>query len=247
MSSKTGMIGEGNVTNTQEVNKQDLELQRSIAASDMYQILSISLQLPSDDFVVGLLDGRWGSDVVNIFEELDIPMDKIEKMKEKMILLKGDENSKNVLLTEMRQEYFRLFSHPSNPAIPIYETMFRYKFECTGESSPSLFIDPLTLDVERCYKKAGLVTSKQVNEPADHMATEMEFMMYLYLQKAQGLQQNNQQNLAKIEGEIKEFSELHLQKWAKEFFNLCISCSQNDVYRTIGEIGSMYMTWMLAE
>lgn len=231
--------------NMHEVNTQEQETQRSIAASDMYQLLALFLHLPTEEMAIGLLNGSLAEDVLAIFKELDFSIQEIEKIGTKLINLKNNVFVKEELLTEMRREYTRLFSHPKKPAVDIYETLFLYQQEDGNEERPPLFISPAALDAERCYKKAGLRMSKKVNEPGDHMATEMEFMMYLYSQKAKALKEDNQEDITKREGEIKEFTEIHLKKWAKEFFDLCISSSQSDIYRTFSEIGSMVMIKML--
>lgn len=229
-----------------EANMREQEIQRSIAASDMYRLLFMALHFPTSELALALLDGSFTEDVMAIFEELNFSAAEMAKIKTGLIALQGDQNRKDELLTQMRREYTRLFTHPKNPVIAIYETTFRYDPEDELASKPALFISPAALDAERCYKKAGLMMSREINEPADHMATEMEFMMYLYLQKVKGLREDNQEERVRREEEIEEFREAHLQKWAKDFFDRCSSASQNDAYRVIGEIGSLYMARMLA-
>lgn len=229
----------------QKARKKEQEIQESMAASDMYRLLFMALHFPTAELALGLLNGSFTADVVAIFEELNFSATEIEKIKTGLIALQEDQNSNDELLTQMRREYTRLFTHPKNPVIAIYETTFRYDPEDDLQSKPALFISPASLDAERCYKKAGLMMSREINEPADHMATEMEFMMYLYLQKAKGLREDNQEELARREEEIKEFRNAHLQKWAKEFFDRCISESQNEAYRVIGETGRLFMARML--
>lgn len=234
------------MANSQKSDKKEQEIQRSIAASDMYQLLFMSLHLPTEELVLGLLNGSFAEDVVTIFRELNFPAAEIEKIKAGLIALGGDENRKDELLTELGREYTRLFAHPKNPVIAIYETTFRYDPTDELASRPALFISPAALDAERCYKKAGLTMSGEMNEPADHLATEMEFMMYLYSQKAKALQQDNSAEVAEREAQIKEFAEDHLNKWAKAFYDRCIAESQSDVYRMMGEIGSLYIAKMAA-
>lgn len=226
-------------------NSMEQEIQRAIASSDMYQLLSMFLHLPAGEIAEGLLDGSLGEDVLTIFQELGLSANDLENIKVKLMEIRHAKKTKEELLSEMRQEFTRLFTHPKKSEVDIYETMFRYNPE-TDEVKPSLFISPAAMDAERCYKKAGLIMSKEVNEPADHMATEMEFMMFLYLQKAKALQDDDQEALSKREAEIKEFSELHLQRWAKAFFDRCLEASNSKVYKAFGEVGSMFMDKMLA-
>ncbi|MCM1566625.1 MAG: molecular chaperone TorD family protein [Dehalobacter sp. 4CP] len=234
------------MVNTQEVNTQEQEIRRSLAASDMYQLLSMFFRLPTVEMATALLNGSLAEDVIAIYCELNFSIEEIQHIKTKFTTFQNDEKTKEELLTEIRQEYTRLFTNPKKPAMDIYETLFCFNPE-KNEGSPSLFISPAALDAERCYKKAGLMMTKEVNEPGDHMSTEMEFMMYLYLEKARALQENNQEKLDRREAEIQEFSEVHLKKWAKQFFNHCITLSNSEVYRTLGEIGSAFMREMLVK
>jgi TorA maturation chaperone TorD len=226
-------------------NTMERDIQEAIAASDMYQLLSMSLHLPTQEIAAGLLDGSLAEDVLAILGELDFSLETIEKFRTNFLEIQNNKQTQEELLSKMRQEYTRLFSHPKEPEVAIYETLFRYDPE-NDEGKPSLFISPAALDAERCYKKAGLVMSKELNEPGDHMATEMEFMMYLYLQKAKALQENKSDELSRREAEIKEFTDLHLRKWAKEFFDLCSTESSSEVYRVFGQIGSSFMAKILA-
>lgn len=229
---------------TDESMINELEIQKSIAASDMYSLLSMLLHLPTEEIAAGILDGSLAEDVLAIFEELGFSDNRIETIKTKLGALQRI-SGKDELLTEMRREYTRLFAHPKKPAIDIYETLFLFQPQEGQKDKPTLFISPAAMDAQRCYKQAGLVKSKEANEPEDHMATEMEFMAYLYMQKAKALNEDNQEGLAQRNEQIKEFSELHLRKWGIDFFDSCISSSERDVYRTFGQIGSTFMSKML--
>lgn len=221
--------------------EQELEYQKAVAASDMYQLLALSMHLPQKEWVGGLLDGSIAEDVTSLFPELEFdPRDtwNIEKTLED---IRSNGESGENLLSELRQEYTRLFSHPRKSAIAIYEAVFRYK-PGQGDDLPLLFVSPAALDAERCYKKAGLKLSNAVKESPDHMGTEMEFMMYLYLQKANAVRGDDQEELARRNAEIEEFERLHLKRWAKDFFNECKTTSTSKTYITIGEIGSLFLT-----
>lgn len=234
------------MTHLKEQTTIDGEIRRCVAASDMYQLLCMSVHLPTEELAAGLCDGSYAEDVATILEELLFPAEEVKKIKSLLAALHAGGHGKDDLLTSMRREYTRLFTHPQNPGIAIYETTFLYDPEDELQSQPTLFISPAALDAERCYKKAGLQMSEKIKEPADHMATEMEFMMYLYLQKARGLQQDLPEEAARREEEIREFSDDHLKKWAIAFFDRCKTSSQNDCYKIIGEIGSLYLKGMLA-
>src|SRR5690606_40033624 len=59
---------------------------------------------------------------------------------------------------------------------------------------------------------AGLHLTNTSKRPADHMATELEFMMYLYGSKGIALKEQNRERLGRIDERIAEFEEQHLLK-----------------------------------
>lgn len=227
------------------VTANELEIQRSMAAADMYRLLAIFLNLPTQEMVGGILDGSLAEDVVAIFEELGFIDSRTEAIKAQLEGLQEGISNKPEFFTAMRREYTRLFTHPKQPAVEIYETLFTFKPETKNQKKPVLYISPAAMDAEHCYRQAGLERSKEANEPEDHMATEMVFMAYLYLQKAKGLYEGNQEEVVKRDEQITEFIERHLQKWGVDFFGRCISSSESRVYQTFGQIGSEFLSRML--
>ncbi|MGS0765385.1 TorD/DmsD family molecular chaperone [Syntrophomonas curvata] len=225
-------------------NTTEQRIQTAIAASDLYQLLAISLQLPTREITAGLLDGSLAEDVLAIFDELGFPAHLQEDLKTEFSQIQQESKNQEELLSDLRKEYTRLFTHPQKSQIDIYESLFLFNPQELGEK-PLLFISPAAMDAERCYKKAGVIRSKEVNEPGDHMATEMEFMMFLYLQKAKALQEGNQTGAERREEEIREFYDVHLQKWAIDFFGRCTILSKHPFFRAVGKTGSIFMEEML--
>jgi len=224
------------------------EVMHVLAISDFYQLLAISLRLPDHDLAQGMLDGSYGQDAVNILQELYCDEEKIAEVKKLFAKLSlnaklssNDELSLSKdkvtsFLIEMRREYTRLFDNPKNPALSIYETVFLHDPEEEKEEL-MLFMSPAALDAERCYKEAGVSLVKQSSEPADHMATELEFMMYLYAKKGQVLQEGNEEAFNLINKQIKEFHKLHLNKWALDFFKKLQAEAKLLPYQGIAQIG----------
>lgn len=230
---------------TKGIITKEIEVQHAVAASDMYQLLSRFLHLPTEEIAVGILEGSLTNDVREIFKELGVYDSRIEEINSRLQALQGKTAEKNEYLSALRQEYTRLFTHPRKPVIDIYETFFLFQPEDSGQDKPTLFISPAALDAERRYKQAGLVRAKEFNEPADHIATELEFMAYLYWQLAKALQEDNRKEITQRKEQIKEFAKYHLQKWAMDFFTRCTSDSQTEVYQIYGLIGSTFLNKVL--
>ncbi|KGK90454.1 dehydrogenase [Desulfosporosinus sp. HMP52] len=213
---------------------EEQKVKEACATSDFFQLLSISLRLPTTELAEALLDGSYRQDGINILEELSCSKKDLLLVSESLDTLKGSKEGLTPLLIEMRREYTRLFDDPKQPALNIYETLFLHNPE-DGQGA-MLFMSPTALDVERCYREAGVSLVRQSAEPADHMATELEFMMYLYGKKGQALKEENHEALEKIEQQIQQFERMHLKKWCVEFFNGLHTKSTSNSYQALAKL-----------
>lgn len=201
--------------NNQTIVNREEQINTAFSTSDFYQLLSTSLQLPTSELAEALLDGSYKADVLTILTELSCSEEDILKVENAFSPLQSSFKDAQDLLEEMRMEHTRLFYHPKKPAIDIYETTF-LKAEKEGSEKPMLFVSQEALQVEKCYKEAGLII--KTREPADHIVTELEFMMDLYGKKALAMRTENTESLEKIEKQISHFEEQHLGKWGYNFF-----------------------------
>ena len=199
-------------------DRQRQEAINAFTISDFFQLLSISLRLPNHELAQALLDGSYGGDALYILEELSCAQEEVDSVREALVNLTPPKEDVTAFLIQMRREYTRLFDDPKKPAVNIYETLFLYDPQ-EDKGGVMLFMSPAALDAERCYRSAGVSLVKQSAEPADHMATELEFMMYLYAKKGKAIQEENTEELAVLEKQIKEFTDLHLHKWCRAFFD----------------------------
>lgn len=209
------------------------------ACSDVYQLLSMFLRLPTKELVEGLRDGSLADDVENIFHEIEIDDTEtalfMESLRESSLSDTPEET-----LSGLRREYTRMFSNPKKPEIDIYEALFLWDKD-SGEPKPSLFISPAALDAERCYKKAGLARSKEINESADHFATQMEFMMFLYADLATSLQEDEGEKYENTKEILQEFEQLHLKRWAQPFFKRCCDICNHPIMTGFWSIGDVFL------
>lgn len=217
--------------------KRERELDRNtfvaFATSDFYQLLSVSLHWPSDELSIAILDGSYMHDGMNILEELSCSENDLQQVK--TAFEASGETAKDAaqLLKELRREYTRLFNHPVKPVLDIYESIFLGTEGGNPEAKES-FLNPISVDVERFYQAAGLIN--QSSEPADHIVTELEFMMYLYRSKGKALQEQDYESAAKIDQQIQEFAAKHLGKWCHKFFDILEESSQVPFYKVVGKI-----------
>ncbi|MGV8083888.1 MAG: molecular chaperone [Coriobacteriia bacterium] len=226
-------------------NAQRDELQRVVAISDMFRLMSLVLRFPTNEVAVGFLNGALSADVTDIFEEIGVNDSRIDDIVARFSDIQGDLANEEEFLAELRREYTYLFNHPDKPAVDIYESQFLYRASGVESERPVHFVNPAALDAERCYRQADLTGSEDLREPADNMATEMEFMMYLFARKAVALEAGDSDGSERVETQIEEFSRIHLQKWALRFFGSVVSHSRTSAYGAVGLTGLVFMTHIL--
>lgn len=224
-------------------NVLEQDIAKAFATSDLYQLLSISLRLPTNELAEALLNCSYRQDGINILEELSCSQGDIAQVSEALGRLEGTIAEITPFLIELRREYTRLFDDPKKPAINIYETLFLHDPE--DKQGVMLFMSPAALDAERCYKEAGVSLVKQSAEPADHMATELEFMMYLYAEKGKALQEENPEKVEKLEKQIHQFEELHLKKWCPAFFDTLENEARLAPYHALCQLGRIGLSKVL--
>lgn len=222
-------------------NLHEQNVMNAFAISDFYQLLAVSLRLPNNELAKAMLEGSYGQDAINILEELSCSQEDLTKVKESLSALSSPEEDTTSFLIRMRREYTRLFDDPKKPAISIYETLFLHNPE-ENNGGVMLFMSPSALDAERCYREAGVRVVKQSAEPADHIATELEFMMYLYAKKGKALREQNAEDIARIEKHLKEFEKLHLNKWGQRFFEALQTETKEAAYLAVAQLAQVGLT-----
>jgi TorA maturation chaperone TorD len=213
---------------------------RLVAISDLFRLLSILLRLPTDEVVCAVSEEVIEKDLRQIAGEIGFDDLGRQATKEALDMLAKQRVEGTLSLTELRIEFTRLFSHPDTPAIHICECLFLFWSRNPNgkpEEAPRLFISPAAFDAEQHYRKAGFIRSPSINEPADSMATQMEFLYNLFAAKAVALDENNLENLAFLDECIEGFLRDHLQKWAVGFFDQCVEKSKNALYQAVGLVG----------
>ena len=226
-----------------EVKHQENEMSLVFAMSDFYQLLSLSLQFPSEELAIALCEGSYWEDQLSILEDLSFCKEDLHQLAEAINELKAANVTAEELYKQMRQEYTRLFNDPKKPQIAIYESLFLYKPEEHGEK-PMLFLSPEAMDVEKCYKDAGVKVDKKYGEPADHIAAEWEFMMFLYANKGKALQEQDAEKLDNINNKIKTFQQNHLGRWEYEFLERLESDTNLEHYRVMARIAKAGLVWL---
>jgi TorA maturation chaperone TorD len=217
--------------------------------ADTYLLLATLLRLPTQELVLLLKGDAFILNLKQLVENLGFSQKERGRAKTAVQLFEACINDEEFTLSELRGEYTRLFDHPDMPTVHRYEGLFRYFEQHPGqqgyEGAPVRFINPAALDAERCYKKAGFARAASLNEPADSISAELEFMHNLYIGKLDALEAKDTEKLVFADECIEEFSRIHLGKWFMPFFDACRHESRIAFYQALGLFGGAFISHVL--
>lgn len=227
------------------VAEQQKEMNLAFATSDFYQLLSCSLQYPSEELAEALLEGSFKEDSLAILHDISCNENDILAVGALFNMLEAETENKQSLFEDMRKEYTRLFNHPKKPSIFIYESFFHQNLTQDHENPTMLFLSPTALDVERCYSDSGVQLKNKSGEPPDYMPTELEFMMYLYGNKGRAILDGAFEKVKNNEQHIEQFEKQHLCKWGYAFFDRLYKESEVVSYKAIALVGKIGLNKVL--
>jgi DMSO reductase family type II enzyme chaperone len=125
-------------------------------------------------------------------------------------------------------KYRVLFGHTARGQIPPYETEY---------GNEALFQQPQELgDLMGFYHAFGLALKCGKHERPDHVSCEFEFLMFLALKEAYGLEQNNKEMLAETRKAEKLFLRDHLGRFLPAFVTQVIREDPSGFYGLLGEL-----------
>lgn len=204
-----------------------MTIETMISLADAYQLLAIALRYPTEELAQGIADGTFAADLADCMSELGLEDDA--KAAQTAFAAAQD-----VQLSAMRTEYTGLFLVPKKEKLFIYESRFLYPKDANPKDY-MMFVSPCALHAEQCYKDAGVRVKKDLSEPSDHAATEMEFMSHLYRCAAQALSKGEDERIWLLRA--KAFHKAHIAKWMANFCIQLSETTQLPVYAAIAAAG----------
>jgi len=226
----------------------NMTVEQAINYSDFYQLLAIALRCPTRELAQGLLDGSFADDLAACMEGLGMEPDEADEAYDRLCAaVLADANNAEDLFHRLRTEYTCLFLVPKREKIYIYESRFCYPKD-EDPKQYTMFISPCALHAEQCYKEAGVRVRKDLQEAPDHMATELEYVSYLYRKLAEcisrekaeeknGVSAETKQNILMWKLRIDTFWQKHLSKWYDAFLAEIQEKTQLETYRTLAALG----------
>lgn len=183
----------------------DEKLRRAIGLADVCELMAAAWAFPTAELAAALADGAFADDAAAALEDAGAvggeAAEAVSALRglsrsgyggavedSRVVECVEDPESANELFSALRKGYSLLFLAPGSqvPVFP-YESAFRH---CALGASgvPALFRSPVTLDVERQMRAAGVTPADARTEPADSVWNEFAFLSYGWGKVAEALE-----------------------------------------------------------
>ena len=227
-----------------------MTVEQAINFSDFYQLMAVALRFPTRSFAEGLLDGSFADDLAACMEGLGMTEEEADAAYDRLCAaVLADASDAETMFHRLRTEYTCLFLVPKREKIYIYESRYRYPKDADPKQY-SMFVSPCALHAEQCYKEAGVRVRKDLQEAPDHMATELEYLSYLYRRLAESLSKEHAEQETQVSAETKQdvlmwklridtFRQKHLNKWYHDFLTNMQEKTQLESYRVLAALGGI--------
>ena len=225
---------------------------KASASADICELFSYAFMLPSEEFVSALLSGSFSQDMCDCSRELLSLEDEAFIRTTSSLIGELDRvlepaDDRTQLLFSLQAEYTRLYVVSGRaPLIFPFESAFKH-VAGGHEGVPTLFISPITLDVEKQMKRLNALPENALKEPVDSMAAEMDFLRYLYTQTAHAIYHDSEETTSAWLEEILTFRKTHFDTWLDAFMERTIQLTNLPIYRIIASLARITLTALYPE
>lgn len=222
----------------------DLHLHADFA--DLFELLSISLNKPTQAFACALADGSYFSDLTACLQgissaldaqHLDDALAKIADASQAFASL-----DTAILYHQINLDFTRLFVSPKRELIPLYESLIVHR----DDKKASMFINPTCMHAEQVYRKSGFPFPEKNKTPGDHVAIELRYVAFLISQRIAGLQADNPPAAQQADALLQAFIKEHLLRWYQPFMLELSTTAAHPFYLVLARIGLLLVPMLSA-
>lgn len=195
----------------------------------LYEILALAFLFTKQELADALVSGEYVEALVEIIEAngLDDAVDIATT--EALSSYKGIDQKE--VFHELRREYTRLFVGSPKTLVSPYAGVW-YAEEIGVE--PLLFVNKESMAIERFMRSCGVGQPEGTNEPLDHIGTELEFLQYLCLLRAESVQVPENREVP--EDAYEKFYTAHFSSFSKKFAVKIIAESRIPFFRAMAQV-----------
>jgi len=142
-------------------------------------------------------------------------------------------------LSPLEIDFSKLFVGPFELLAPPYGSIYLEGIrQVMGDS---------TMEARRLYRELGLDISKEVSDPPDHIAVELEFMHFLVFKEIEALWAGAYTVAEDYVRKQMSFLDSHLGAWVSEFSDLVTKNSETVFYKCLGVLTVRFLEKETAE
>ena len=230
--------------------KDSPAVERALARSKLYLLLSWSYLYPEDDEFLDYLqsgelveDGR--AALKSLRAALSVPIDK-----ESEEVLQGIDDHFNAVedwvssegvnwdIQDLRDEHRRVFSNVIALDCPPYETLF---------GNDHVFGQSYVMgDIAGFYSAFGVQLSQDIHERLDHLSVELEFLHFLAYKESYALCHDGPEKLKTVIDAEKKFVKEHVGRWVPLFSGMLKKKAEYGFYKIIADLTAQWVSFEIA-
>ena len=203
------------------------------------EFLAFTLRYPDAAFEEAVRSGEWTQTALEVASVLsgDAGVSRLKKaLGEGEGQTFSDEALKHLddCADALKAEATRLFIGAPTPVVQPYEGTFRIAAQGVGK--PLMFVNMFCREVTAFFECCGIGSPEGVNEPLDHIATELTLLQYLAsleagITRPLGNVEPDQLPGGSAAAAYIEFFDAHIASWAGDFSDALMVATDCAVYR----------------
>lgn len=198
----------------------------------LYELLALGLRYPTDTLIAALTEGEYADALKEVSELNELDGTALAESLEDLAEYRNQESK--ALMKTLRVEYTFLYIGEKRPPVSPYAGVW---WSHEKGITPLLFVNKESLAVKEFMRSCGIKKPADANEPLDHIATELEFLQYLCLCRADAsLQPEFLEDSALPEHAYEDFYAEHFDKWSKQFAAATLEKARIPFYRALARM-----------
>jgi len=227
--------------------KDSPAVERALARSKLYLLLSWSYLYPEDDeFLDYLQSGEFVEDGRAALENLrsalenhggDEAQESLDAIEKHFGEVENWTSSEGVNwgVQDLRDEHRRVFSNVIALDCPPYETLF---------GNDHVFGQSYVMgDISGFYTAFGLQLSQDIHERLDHLAVELEFLHYLAYKESYALCHDGPEKVKTVVDAEKKFVKEHIGRWVPLFSEMLKNKADYGLYKCIADLTTAWVNF----
>lgn len=200
-----------------------------ISKAALYELLALAFLQPTQGLAETVASGEYAEALQEIAELNGLDVSTITEALGELATHEGAEPEG--LFHKLRTEYTHLFVGAPKPAVSPFAGIW-YAEEIGVELL--LFVNKESMAVERFMRSCGIGQPEGTNEPLDHIGSELEFLQYLCLLRAEAAQPP--EGVEVPDCAYEDFYKEHFSAWAKKFAAKTITESRLPFFKAVARV-----------